>query len=282
MSWPSAGSSLSERRRRCPDRRRRHRRADAGAQPASGRHLVLACSRRRPRSSRLGVGINILPHGMRELCELGLQDALAACAIETRELAFYSRHGQFIYKEPRGRYAGYDWPQLSIHRADLHKVLLDATRAAAGPRRRAARPSLPEGRTGQRRRHAALRQGRAAARQGRGGLRRHPFGAALAALSRPGPAEILGRQHVARRGALACLPQRRHHGVDRLDDGRQDGDLSGAAGHARDRRLAPDQLGGRDRAARGGAPGLDRARQACRHDAGLRRAHASTGSTSAA
>ncbi len=75
----------------------------------------------------LGVGINILPHGMRELAELGLLDALAAMAIETRELAFYSRHGQFIYKEPRGRYAGYDWPQLSIHRADLHKVLLDAT-----------------------------------------------------------------------------------------------------------------------------------------------------------
>jgi 5-methylphenazine-1-carboxylate 1-monooxygenase len=80
-----------------------------------------------PEVQPLGVGINILPHGMRELCELGLQDALAASAIETRELAFYSRHGQFIYKEPRGRYAGYDWPQLSIHRADLHKVLLDAT-----------------------------------------------------------------------------------------------------------------------------------------------------------
>lgn len=80
-----------------------------------------------PEVQPLGVGINILPHGMRELCELGLQDELAACAIETRELAFYSRHGQFIYKEPRGRYAGYDWPQLSIHRADLHKVLLDAT-----------------------------------------------------------------------------------------------------------------------------------------------------------
>ena len=79
----------------------------------------------------LGVGINLLPHAMRELSELGLQEALAAQAIETRELAFYSRHGQFIYKEPRGRFAGYDWPQLSIHRADLHKVLLDATRAAA-------------------------------------------------------------------------------------------------------------------------------------------------------
>jgi len=80
-----------------------------------------------PEVQPLGVGINILPHGMRELSELGLQDALMATSIETRELAFYSRHGQFIYKEPRGRYAGYDWPQLSIHRADLHKVLLDAT-----------------------------------------------------------------------------------------------------------------------------------------------------------
>jgi 5-methylphenazine-1-carboxylate 1-monooxygenase len=55
-----------------------------------------------------------------------------AMAIETRELAFYSRHGQFIYKEPRGRYAGYDWPQLSIHRADLHKVLLDAVQQRLG------------------------------------------------------------------------------------------------------------------------------------------------------
>ncbi|SEO93095.1 2-polyprenyl-6-methoxyphenol hydroxylase [Rhodospirillales bacterium URHD0017] len=86
-----------------------------------------------PEVHPLGVGINILPHGMRELAELGLQDTLMAQAIETRELAFYSRHGQFIYKEPRGRYAGYDWPQLSIHRADLHKVMLDATIARLGP-----------------------------------------------------------------------------------------------------------------------------------------------------
>lgn len=80
----------------------------------------------------LGVGINLLPHAMRELSELGLQDALAARAIETRELAFYSRHGQFIYKEPRGRFAGYDWPQLSIHRADLHDVLLTTVRQRLG------------------------------------------------------------------------------------------------------------------------------------------------------
>jgi len=85
-----------------------------------------------PEIMPLGVGINLLPHAMRELSELGLQGKLAAHCIETRELAFYSRHGQFIFKEPRGRFAGYDWPQLSIHRADLHKVLLDAARERLG------------------------------------------------------------------------------------------------------------------------------------------------------
>ncbi len=80
----------------------------------------------------LGVGINLLPHAMRELSELGLADRLAAHAIETRTLSYFSRHGQPIISDLRGRYAGYDWPQLSIHRADLHKVLLDATRERLG------------------------------------------------------------------------------------------------------------------------------------------------------
>jgi 2-polyprenyl-6-methoxyphenol hydroxylase-like FAD-dependent oxidoreductase len=80
----------------------------------------------------LGVGINLLPHGMRELTELGLANRLAAQAIETRTLAYYSRYGQPIISDLRGRYAGYDWPQLSIHRADLHKVLLDAVQERLG------------------------------------------------------------------------------------------------------------------------------------------------------
>jgi 2-polyprenyl-6-methoxyphenol hydroxylase-like FAD-dependent oxidoreductase len=80
----------------------------------------------------LGVGINLLPHGMRELTELGLQEKLARVAVETRELCFYNRFGQFIFKEARGRYAGYEWPQFSIHRADLHQVLLDETRDRLG------------------------------------------------------------------------------------------------------------------------------------------------------
>ncbi|HZP99457.1 MAG TPA: flavin-dependent oxidoreductase [Reyranella sp.] len=85
-----------------------------------------------PEIHPLGVGINLLPHAMRELSELGLQGALSALAIETRTLAYYSRHGQPIISDPRGRYAGYDWPQLSIHRADLHKVLLETVRARLG------------------------------------------------------------------------------------------------------------------------------------------------------
>ena len=85
-----------------------------------------------PEIHPLGVGINLLPHGMRELSELGLADKLSAHAIETRTLAYYSRYGRPIISDLRGRYAGYDWPQLSIHRADLHKVLLDAVRERLG------------------------------------------------------------------------------------------------------------------------------------------------------
>ncbi|MCX7960688.1 MAG: flavin-dependent oxidoreductase [Burkholderiales bacterium] len=86
-----------------------------------------------PEIRPLGVGINLLPHAMRELTELGLAEPLARVAVETAELRFYNRFGQFIYAEPRGRYAGYAWPQLSIHRADLHEVLLSAVRARLGP-----------------------------------------------------------------------------------------------------------------------------------------------------
>jgi 2-polyprenyl-6-methoxyphenol hydroxylase-like FAD-dependent oxidoreductase len=85
-----------------------------------------------PAIKPLGVGVNLLPHGMREFTELGLQEKLARVAVETQELRFYNRYGQFIFSEPRGRYAGYEWPQLSIHRADLHEVLLTEARERLG------------------------------------------------------------------------------------------------------------------------------------------------------
>ena len=80
----------------------------------------------------LGVGINTLPHAVRELTELGLADRLAATAIATAELAYYSKRGQLIWSEPRGLAAGYNWPQFSIHRGELQTILLDAARERLG------------------------------------------------------------------------------------------------------------------------------------------------------
>lgn len=80
----------------------------------------------------LGVGINLLPHAVRELEHLGLLDELAQIGITTKQSAFYSAHGQFVYSEPAGRYAGYRWPQFSIHRGDLQAVLLKAVRERIG------------------------------------------------------------------------------------------------------------------------------------------------------
>ena len=80
----------------------------------------------------LGVGINLLPHASRELTELGLQQDLADIAVETRELAFYNKYGQHIFTEPRGRFAGYDWPQFSIHRGDLQMLLLHTVQERLG------------------------------------------------------------------------------------------------------------------------------------------------------
>ena len=85
-----------------------------------------------PELKAVGVGINILPHASRELCALGLEDALAKVAVTTREYCFYNRFGQYIYSEPAGRFAGYDVPQFSIHRGDLQMVLLEAFIARAG------------------------------------------------------------------------------------------------------------------------------------------------------
>jgi 2-polyprenyl-6-methoxyphenol hydroxylase-like FAD-dependent oxidoreductase len=79
-----------------------------------------------PEIKAIGVGINILPHAQRVLSRLGLEAAMAAVAVETKEAAFYNRFGQHIYTEPLGRAAGYAWPQFSIHRADLQRLLVDA------------------------------------------------------------------------------------------------------------------------------------------------------------
>jgi 5-methylphenazine-1-carboxylate 1-monooxygenase len=88
-----------------------------------------------PAIRELGVGINVLPHGVRELAELGLLDQLLAIGIPTSEYLYYSRLGQRIWAEPLGMVAGYGWPQLSIHRGELLGVLYRAVVDRLGPDR---------------------------------------------------------------------------------------------------------------------------------------------------
>ena len=71
----------------------------------------------------LGVGINLLPHCVRVLDNLGLLNDLKKLAVETKELVYANKHGQFFWEEPRGIYAGYKWPQFSIHRGEFQILL---------------------------------------------------------------------------------------------------------------------------------------------------------------
>ena len=80
----------------------------------------------------LGVGINLLPHSAAVLAELGVLPALEAQAVATRELVYFNRHGQRIWSEPRGRYAGHAAPQLSLHRGQLQLGLYAVVRERLG------------------------------------------------------------------------------------------------------------------------------------------------------
>ena len=88
-----------------------------------------------PELKELGVGITLLPHATREIAELGLLDEIKAIAIENIESCFFNRFGQLLYKEPRGKYAGYAFPELGIHRGRLHMTLYRAALKALGPER---------------------------------------------------------------------------------------------------------------------------------------------------
>lgn len=76
-----------------------------------------------PELRALGVGINLLPHAVRELDALGLLADLEAESVAPTALAYFTKRGQPIWEEQRGRAAGYRWPQLSVHRGTLHRIL---------------------------------------------------------------------------------------------------------------------------------------------------------------
>lgn len=85
-----------------------------------------------PQVKELGVGITLLPHAMREFTALGLQDRLRAVAIENEQSCFFNRFGQLIYSEPRGKFAGYPYPEFGVHRGKLHMILFEAAKERVG------------------------------------------------------------------------------------------------------------------------------------------------------
>lgn len=83
----------------------------------------------------LGVGINLQPNAVRELYDLGVTEAeLDKVGVPAKEWALVGLNGNDIYSEPRGRLAGYDWPQYAVHRGQFHMLLHDLVvqRAGAG------------------------------------------------------------------------------------------------------------------------------------------------------
>lgn len=80
-----------------------------------------------PEIRPLGVGINLQPNAVRELYELGFDEAsLNKIGLQTREWALVGLNGNEIYSEPRGLDAGYHWPQYSVHRGKLQMMLYNA------------------------------------------------------------------------------------------------------------------------------------------------------------
>lgn len=83
----------------------------------------------------IGVGITLLPHAMKELAAVGVQAQIEAEGIENLESVFYTRHGQYVYREARGRHAGYSLPEIGIHRGKLHRILFNEVVSRLGAER---------------------------------------------------------------------------------------------------------------------------------------------------
>jgi 2-polyprenyl-6-methoxyphenol hydroxylase-like FAD-dependent oxidoreductase len=81
----------------------------------------------------LGLGINLLPHAVSELYELGLGDQLAEVAVAPTSISYYDSEGKLLFREPRGIDGGYGYPQYSVHRGQVQMLLLSALRERLGP-----------------------------------------------------------------------------------------------------------------------------------------------------
>jgi 2-polyprenyl-6-methoxyphenol hydroxylase-like FAD-dependent oxidoreductase len=81
----------------------------------------------------LGAGINLLPHAVRELAELGLLEDLRKIGVEIEGLDYRMADGRAVWSEKRGLPAGYRWPQIAVHRGHFQVFLRDAVVKRLGP-----------------------------------------------------------------------------------------------------------------------------------------------------
>ncbi len=82
----------------------------------------------------LGFGINLQPHAVRELYDLGLKEKLETIGILTERTSYFNNQGQEVWSEPRGLEAGYKFPQISIHRGALQMMLHETLLERCGPK----------------------------------------------------------------------------------------------------------------------------------------------------
>jgi 2-polyprenyl-6-methoxyphenol hydroxylase-like FAD-dependent oxidoreductase len=88
-----------------------------------------------PEMRPLGVGINLQPNAVRELYDLGIvENDLERTGLPAREWALVGLSGNDIYSEPRGRLAGYNWPQYAVHRGHFHMLLYEKVVERIGPK----------------------------------------------------------------------------------------------------------------------------------------------------
>ncbi|MGR7000176.1 FAD-dependent monooxygenase [Yinghuangia aomiensis] len=151
-----------------------------------------------PELRPLGVGVNVLPHAVRELTELGLAERLSGQGVATAALAYHSRHGQAIWSEAaRRRRRASTWPRYSVHRGTLRMMLFDAVNERLGTEsvRTGSVVTAFEG-------HPGRRPGQARRRPHRRGRRAHCRGRHT--LRGPRPAvPRRGRAPVERTGPVA-------------------------------------------------------------------------------
>ncbi|MBD2802214.1 FAD-dependent monooxygenase [Xenorhabdus szentirmaii] len=78
-----------------------------------------------------GFGLNIQPEAVSVLYRLGLADKLNSCGIQTRVHRYVDHSGNLLFEEVRGIEAGFDTPQVSISRSELHNLIFSNVKTNA-------------------------------------------------------------------------------------------------------------------------------------------------------